>query len=278
MAQADIDDPTLVAILRLAPVAGVGTRTRLALLERFGTASAIFSAAQSDVRAVPGVGVKLSLAIARATVDIDVEVELEICRENDIRLLLDSEEEFPRGLRKIYDPPGVLYVRSEILPRDALLIAVVGTRHATRYGLRQAERLGAGLARAGLTIVSGLARGIDAAAHRGALRAEGRTLAVLGGGTHPEHRQLAEDVADHGALISEHSWPRTQDGQRPEQDAQNHPAASQAGSPRDLALRDQRKCRKGVRYLLGKIPSQIGPSGIIVGRDRVNRSKSRSLF
>ncbi len=211
--QADIDDPTLVAILRLSLVAGVGPRTRLALLERFGTATAIFSATQSDVRAVPGVGVKLSRAIARATVEIDVEAELEICRENNIRLLLDSEEKFPRGLREIYDPPGVLYIRGEILPRDALAIAIVGTRHATRYGLRQAERLGSGLARAGLTIVSGLARGIDAAAHRGAIRADGRTLAVLGGGLlrlyPPEHRKLAEDVAQHGALISEHP-PRVQ--------------------------------------------------------------------
>lgn len=207
MAKVDVDDPSLVATLRLSLVAGVGPRIRHALLERFGTAEAIFAAAQSDLRAVPGVGMKLSRAIARAPVEVDVEAELEICREHSIRLLLDSEADFPRGLREIYDPPSVLYLRGELLPRDALAVAIVGTRHATQYGLRQAERLGAGLARAGLTIVSGLARGIDAAAHRGALRAEGRTLAVLGGGLlqlyPPEHRQLADEIAERGALISE---------------------------------------------------------------------------
>ena len=104
MAQADIDDAKLVAILRLSLVAGVGPRTRLALLERFGTAGAVFSAAPSELRAVHGVGIKLSRAIARATVDIDVKAELEVCRDNNIRLMLDSDEEFPRGLREIYDP------------------------------------------------------------------------------------------------------------------------------------------------------------------------------
>ena len=92
-------------------------------------------------------------------------------------------------------------------PQDALAIGIVGTRHATPYGLRQAERLAASLSRAGLTIVSGLARGIDAAAHRGALSAGGRTIAVLASGVMniypPEHDKLAAEVAAHGALISE---------------------------------------------------------------------------
>lgn len=196
-----------MATIRLSLVAGVGPRLRRALLDRFETAEAVFSAAQSELRTVPGVGVKLSRALVRATSEVDVAGELEVCRQHGIRILLDTEQEFPRGLREIHDPPSVLYLRGEILPRDALAVAIVGTRHATQYGLRQAERLGAGLARAGLTIVSGLARGIDAAAHRGALRADGRTIAVLGGGLlqlyPPEHRQLADDVADRGALISE---------------------------------------------------------------------------
>jgi DNA processing protein len=110
-------------------------------------------------------------------------------------------------LREIYDPPGVLFVRGEIKPNDAVAIGIVGTRHATQYGLRQAERLASGLSRAGLTIVSGLARGIDAAAHRGALNAGGRTLAVLASGVMniypPEHDQLATEVVAQGALISE---------------------------------------------------------------------------
>ena len=116
-------------------------------------------------------------------------------------------------LREIHDPPGVLFVRGKLQPNDALAIGIVGTRHGTPYGLRQAERLAGGLARAGLTVISGLARGIDAAAHRGALAAGGRTIAVLASGVMniypPEHDKLAEEVAAHGALVSE-SPPRSE--------------------------------------------------------------------
>jgi len=207
MTHTDAGESSLDAMLRLSLVAGVGPRTRRALLDRFETADAIFSAAQSELRTVPGVGVKLSRALVRATSEIDVDAELDICREHNIRLLLDTDPDFPRGLREIHDPPGVLYVRGELQPRDTLAIAIVGTRHATQYGLRLSERLASGLARAGLTIISGLARGIDAAAHRGALRADGRTLAVLGGGLlrlyPPEHRTLAEQIVGHGAVIAE---------------------------------------------------------------------------
>jgi DNA processing protein len=122
-------------------------------------------------------------------------------------LLAESEPDYPQVLRTIPDPPGLLFVRGAMVPSDGLAVAIVGTRHATHYGLAQAERLAAGLSRAGYTIVSGLARGIDAAAHRGALKAGGRTLAVLGSGVlcvyPPEHEQLARDVAAHGAVISE---------------------------------------------------------------------------
>jgi DNA processing protein len=117
-------------------------------------------------------------------------------------------------LREIPDPPGVLFLRGELTPADALAVGIVGTRHGTQYGLRQAERLAGSLARAGLTIVSGLARGIDAAAHRGALAAGGRTLGVLASGVlniyPPEHEKLAAEVAAAGALLSEqppHSAP-----------------------------------------------------------------------
>ncbi len=112
-----------------------------------------------------------------------------------------------RALREIHDPPGILFVQGQLLPQDALSVAIVGARHATHYGLTQSERLAGSLARAGLTITSGLARGIDAAAHRGALAAGGRTIAVLGSGLlnvyPPEHAALAAEVIAQGALISE---------------------------------------------------------------------------
>ena len=105
-----------------------------------------------------------------------------VCRAHGVTILTEDDEQYPRLLREIHDPPGVLFVKGSLHPQDALAVAIVGTRHATQYGLRQAERLAASLARTGLTIVSGLARGVDAAAHRGALAAGGRTLAVLGSG------------------------------------------------------------------------------------------------
>ena len=134
--------------------------------------------------------------------EIDVQAEFDLCAANGIAILSERDPAYPRALREIHDPPGILFVRGEILPQDALAMAIVGSRHATQYGLAQAERLAGSLARAGLTIVSGLARGIDAAAHRGALAAGGRTLAVLGSGVlnmyPPEHAALADEVAAHG--------------------------------------------------------------------------------
>ena len=203
----------LVDTLRLSLVSGVGPRTRQALLERFGTARAALAAAPSALREVPGVGPKLTQKIACADQEIDVEAEIALCREHGIEILTESNTAYPRVLREIHDPPGVLFVRGTLKPDDALAIGIVGTRHATQYGLRQAERLAGGLARAGLTVISGLARGIDAAAHRGALAAGGRTIAVLASGVMniypPEHDKLAEEVAAQGALVSE-SPPRSQ--------------------------------------------------------------------
>jgi len=168
----------LVDTLRLSMVPGVGPRIRRALVERFGSARAVLEAAGSELREVPGVGPKLARKITAALDEIDVERELEICRQHDIDIVTESDDAYPRVLREIHDPPGV-----------------------------QAERLGGSLARAGLTVISGLARGIDAAAHRGALAAGGRTLAVLASGVlniyPPEHDKLAAEVIAAGALISE---------------------------------------------------------------------------
>jgi len=199
--------PQTIAAVCLALVSGVGPRLRQQLLERFGSAESILSAAPSELREVPGVGPKVARRISLAREEIDVQAELALCRDHDIGLLMHGEPDYPRMLSEIHDPPGLLYTRGSIAPQDSLAVGIVGTRHATEYGRRQSQRLAASLSRAGLTIVSGLARGIDAAAHRGALEAGGRTLAVLGGGVlnvYPkDHCQLAEEVVANGLLLSE---------------------------------------------------------------------------
>jgi DNA processing protein len=201
------DADTLAHALQLALVSGVGPRLRKALLDRFGAAEAVLAAAPSQLREVPGIGPKLATRLAAARDEVNVAEVLSTCRQHAIQILSDTDAAYPRLLSEIHDPPGVLFVQGEIRPEDALSVAIVGSRHATHYGLAQAERLAASLARAGLTIVSGLARGIDAAAHRGALSAGGRTIAVLGSGLlniyPPEHVGLAVQVAAQGALVSE---------------------------------------------------------------------------
>lgn len=118
-----------------------------------------------------------------------------------------GDARYPANLREIVAPPEWLYVRGRLAEEDALAVAIVGSRAATPYGLAAAERLAADLAARGVTVVSGLARGIDSAAHRGALRAGGRTIAVLGSGVDviypPENRRLADEIESHGAVVSQ---------------------------------------------------------------------------
>ncbi len=168
----------VAAEVLLTLVPGVGPRLRKTLLGHFGSAAEVLQAAPSELRSVPGIGTKTSRAILAARKEVDVAAELNTCQQAGIKILVESTDEYPARLAEIPDPPGVLFVRGEIVPADGLAVAIVGTRHATHYGLAQAERLAGGLARAGYTVVSGLARGVDAAAHRGALKAGGRTLAV----------------------------------------------------------------------------------------------------
>ena len=191
----------------LSMVPGVGPLMRRDLLDRFGSAQAVLDAAPSELREVPRLGPKLCRAISTATREIDVQSEIDRCRDNNIRLLAQCQDGFPAALREINDPPAVLYAQGQLLPQDDLAIAIVGTRHATHYGREQARRLAASLARAGVTIVSGMARGIDTEAHRATLEVNGRTLAVLGSGLlsiYPsENKDLAVEIAKNGAVLSE---------------------------------------------------------------------------
>lgn len=200
-------DEESIAAMRLSLVSHVGPQLHGQLVDFFGSATAALAAPPSDIRQVPGIGPTLATAIARANDEIDVESEINRCATNGIAIIPRGHNEYPSALERIPAPPSVLYVQGELHEHDALSIAIVGTRHATAYGKRQASRLAGSLAHAGLTIVSGLARGIDAAAHHGALEAGGRTLAVLPAGLNnvypTEHKELAFDISRQGALITE---------------------------------------------------------------------------
>jgi DNA processing protein len=195
------------ALLALHLVPGLGPRLTAALLDRFGSASAALRASADDLRQIPHLGAKLAPQIAEALRCVDPDVELERMAQFDTHLLVLGSASYPSPLATIAVPPHLLYVRGRFEPRDSEAIAIVGSRVCTAYGRRTADRLAGDLARAGFTIVSGLARGIDAAAHRGALHVGGRTIAVLAGGLSkiypPEHRELAAAVQAAGALLSE---------------------------------------------------------------------------
>ncbi len=200
-------DLNLLDLLRLSMVPGVGPQTSRALLARFGSPARVLSATIAELKGVPNVGPKLAEKIARARQDHDAEAELALCQRSNVRILARKHPEYPPPLENIPDPPALLYCKGILEPRDQIAIAIVGSRHGSPYGMRVAERLASGLARVGVTVISGLARGIDAAAHRGALRAGGRTIAVLANGLAsvypPEHEDLARGVVEAGALISE---------------------------------------------------------------------------
>ena len=207
MSAAAADDPALLNLLRLNLVSGLGPRLYSLLLARFGTPADILAASGSELLEVDGVGPKLSSAIALARNSDAADQELAACREQGIELLIRGEPRYPKMLAETCDAPPLLYCRRELLPADELAVAIVGSRQCTLYGRQQAERFASTLARAGITIVSGLARGIDAAAHRGALSAGGRTIAVSATGLNelypPEHAELADEISRSGAVVSE---------------------------------------------------------------------------
>ena len=205
------------ATLRLFLADNVGTKTFHRLVEAFGDVVSAANASPSAWRRVKGIGPK-TLDALKGVTDEDIDSELAEADRLGVKILCihddafpkDSEDsEYPEQLRNIYDPPPLLYVRGKIEPSDAVSLGIVGSRRCTYYGSEQAERFGSLLGRAGFTIVSGGARGIDTAAHRGALGAGGRTIAVMGCGlSHtypPENEKLFDQIVhdNRGALVSE---------------------------------------------------------------------------
>jgi DNA processing protein len=193
--------------LRLALVAGVGPKLLAALQERFDCPREVLQATLSQLGQTPRVGPKLASAIREASRSDLADRVVQHCQENQVRIVLPLDPDFPKLLSELADPPPLLFVRGDFDQADQMAIGIVGTRHPTHYGSQMADTLARGLSQAGLTIVSGLARGIDSVAHRAALQAGGRTIAMLGSSVTeiypPEHDELAGQISSQGALVSE---------------------------------------------------------------------------
>ncbi len=195
------------SLVALNMVEGLGPITIRRLVNAFGSASAAFAADSAALARVEGIGPVLAARIAAGRSAADAPRELERARRGGVTLIPFTDPAYPECLAEIYDPPVLLYVKGALRPEDRFSIAVVGARRCSQYGLFHAERLAGQIAGVGLTVVSGMARGIDTAAHRGAIKAGGRTIAVLGSGLGriypPENRGLADEIAATGAVVSE---------------------------------------------------------------------------
>ena len=192
--------------LALARVDGLGVRGAHKLIEYLGSPLAVYHASLTELEAC-GLPARIAQAIFAQVGLKEAEREIDAAEKADYRLVTYGSESYPRLLREIGDPPLVLYVRGDVDVVSQHAVAIVGTRRPTAYGSSVAHRLACDLAQRQLVIVSGLARGIDSGAHRGALEAKGKTVAVLGSGVdviYPrENKRLAEQVVESGALISE---------------------------------------------------------------------------
>ncbi len=205
------------ALVALNLVEHVGPVRLRQLLEHFGEAPAVLRASKAELLRVRGIGAETAEAIAGWEQSVDLGAELRRIQEFGCTVITQADESYPDLLRQIYDPPIVLYVKGRIEPRDRNAVALVGSRRTSHYGLESARKLSYQLSYVGVTIVSGGARGIDTAAHQGALTAKGRTIAVLGTGINqvfpPENAELFERIAANGALVTQFPFNRPADKQ-----------------------------------------------------------------
>jgi DNA processing protein len=193
------------AYIALNMVDGVGPIRLRALLDRFNEPQAILTATKVDLMQVEGVGDEVARSIMSWREKVDLDGELKRIETAAVQVVSRDDAEYPKNLREVYDPPIILYVKGTLSERDALSIAVVGSRRTTLYGQDMARKLAYQLGRVGVTVVSGLARGIDTAAHTGTLQAKGRTVAVIGCGIdimYPaENEKLANEIVEKGGAV-----------------------------------------------------------------------------
>jgi DNA processing protein len=210
-----LTDRERLILLNLIP--DIGSTQLRRLLDAFGELERVFRASAQELQQVEGLGPALARRIVSCCQDERMlKSELTLAKQHGVEILTLEDAAYPKLLRTIHDPPLALYIRGTLTPADEVAVGIVGSRRASLYGLQSAEQLSYDLALRGISVVSGLARGIDASAHRGALKASGRTLAILGNGlssVYPiEHEPLAKQITQHGALISEYPmsmrpWP-----------------------------------------------------------------------
>ncbi len=189
-------------------VKGIGAVRLQGLRDHFGDLALAWQA-PADVLKAAGLSAKLAERVIQVRSDVNLESLIERIYKQGIGILTWDDAQYPPRLKEIDQPPPVIYVRGAIKPEDIWAVAVVGTRRVTTYGRQVAEEVGSTLAASGVTVISGLARGVDAIAHQSALKAGGRTIAVLGCGVDriypPEHTQLAEKIIASGAIISDYA-------------------------------------------------------------------------
>jgi DNA processing protein len=193
--------------LGLSFVPGIGDVASKNLISRFHNPEAVFEASTKALDRVEGIGEKAAQSIKNFSDWDRVDTEIQNLKRFGFELVSITDKDYPKNLSKIYYPPSILYLHGEICASDEIALAIVGTRAADRYGRLVTERLAAELASMGITIVSGMARGIDSVAHAAALKCGGRTIAVLGSGLDviypPENKNLYNQISENGAVISE---------------------------------------------------------------------------
>lgn len=201
-----------IALNMMEKVGPVGVRSLVSVL---GSAKAIFGAGREQLMAARGIGKELAEAIVSQRDRVDWKGEIEKAGRLGGRIIAQIDEEYPAQLKEIHDPPLALNIWGKLESRDRHAIAVVGTRHPTNYGAEVTGRISYDLAKAGFVVVSGLAEGIDTLAHRAALKAKARTIAVIGSGLDvvypPSNLGLAREIAQNGAVISEFPFGRQPD-------------------------------------------------------------------
>lgn len=204
---------TTQSLILLNMIEGLGIIRLRALLQIYASPQEILdNPSEEKLKTAEGIGDFLSQAIIDMACHKEERLKQEqnLIEKNKVRVITIFDENYPANLKSTYDPPILLYVKGDIGPDDILAVAIVGSRRATYYGLSTTEKLSGHLAAKGITIVSGLARGIDSAAHKGALKVKGRTIAVLGSGLGviypPENKRLYEEIVENGAVVSEFSY------------------------------------------------------------------------